>query len=85
MPTPRNARAERKAADESNAIAFFGSRTEVGHIREHKEDKGIAYNANDNERGSVISRYQSSSKNHEDAGAEVMLLRMVLYSPILAA
>jgi hypothetical protein len=36
----------------------------------HKEDKGIAYNANDNECGSVISRYQSSSKNHEDAGAE---------------
>ena len=42
MPTPRNARAERKAADESNAIAFFGSRTEVGHIREHNEDSLVA-------------------------------------------
>ena len=42
MPTPRNARAERKAADEPNAIAFFGSRTEVGHIREHNEDSLVA-------------------------------------------
>ena len=42
MPTPRNARAERKAADEPNSVAFFGSRTEVGHIREHNEDSLVA-------------------------------------------
>ncbi len=42
MPTPRNARAERTAADKPNAFAFFGSRTEVGHVREHNEDSLVA-------------------------------------------
>lgn len=42
MPTPRNARAERNAADKPNAFAFFGSRTEVGHVREHNEDSLVA-------------------------------------------
>ena len=42
MPTPRNARAERDAADKPNAFAFFGSRTEVGHVREHNEDSLVA-------------------------------------------
>ena len=38
MPKQRNARAERKAVDEPGAKSFFGSRTEVGHVREHNED-----------------------------------------------
>lgn len=42
MPTPRNARAERDAADSPNATVFFGSRTEVGHVREHNEDSLVA-------------------------------------------
>ncbi len=38
MPTQRNPRAEQKAINEPNATSFFGSRTEVGHVREHNED-----------------------------------------------
>ncbi len=38
MPTQRSPRAERKAMNEPNATSFFGSRTEVGHVREHNED-----------------------------------------------
>ncbi len=38
MPKQRNARAERKAVNEPGAKSFFGSRTEVGHVREHNED-----------------------------------------------
>lgn len=38
MPKQRNARAERKAPNEPGAKSFFGSRTEVGHVREHNED-----------------------------------------------
>ncbi len=38
MPKQRNARAERKAASQPGAKSFFGSRTEVGHVREHNED-----------------------------------------------
>ncbi len=38
MPKQRNARAERKAPNQPGAKSFFGSRTEVGHVREHNED-----------------------------------------------
>ncbi len=38
MPKQRNARTEHKAANEPGAKSFFGSRTEIGHVREHNED-----------------------------------------------
>ncbi len=38
MPKQRNVRSERKAANQPGAKSFFGSRTEVGHVREHNED-----------------------------------------------
>lgn len=41
MPTQRNAKAEKNAINEPNAVAAFGSRTEIGHVREHNEDSLI--------------------------------------------